>query len=105
MGARGLIKRFTCRVDTRVIKPEKGVSAAEARRRHHEAQEVDLVTVYADKYLEDTYPSLLAKCMQRAIPRRLKATLDFDYPSDFMPRAMRDKPLEVIPPGLSRPPL
>jgi len=31
--ARGLVKRCTCRVDTKLIKAEKGVSKAEARRR------------------------------------------------------------------------
>ena len=109
VSSKGLIKRFTCRVETRIVEPERGlvgrvldlwaptrVSAAEPRSQQQEAQGRDLVSEYADAYLAKKYPAPLARCLQRAIPRRLKSVLDFDYPPDFLPRAMRDNPSEVI---------
>ena len=105
--------RSGCRVETRIVEPERGlvgrvldlwaptrVSAAEPRSQQQEAQGRDLVSEYADASLAwalaKKYPAPLARCLQRAIPRRLKSVLDFDYPPDFLPRAMRDNPSEVI---------
>ena len=38
----------------------------------------------------------LASALKQHLPRRLKSMLDFDYPPDFMPRAMRDDPSHVL---------
>ena len=93
---RGLIKRTTCRVDTRLVKREKGVSKKAYREQQVANADVDLVTDCADRYLAQTYWPPLAHALQKAIPRRAKSMLDFEYPADFMPRAMRDDPENVI---------
>mmetsp|Transcript_42350 Transcript_42350/g.133634 ORF Transcript_42350/g.133634 Transcript_42350/m.133634 type:complete len:522 (-) Transcript_42350:168-1733(-) len=93
---RGLIKRTTCRVDTRLVKREKGVSRKAARERHLANADVDLVTDCADRYLEQIYSPPVAQALQKVIPRRAKSMLDFEYPVDFMPRAMRDDPENVL---------
>jgi len=90
VSARGIIKRLAVRIEPRIVRPPKGWKKA------REAAEDDLVTEAADRHLAASYSPLLAKCLQRALPRRLKASLDIDYPPDFMPRAMRDKPNEVL---------
>jgi len=94
--ANGLLKRFTCRLNASLLKAPEGLTKEESRQRQISNQNRDVVTERADRYLKKKCCWPFSSCLQKCLPRRLKASLDFEYPSDFLPRLLRDAPNDTL---------